>query len=1098
MQPQAPAGSFGLIGPIFFCDLVRTARRRSYLLIRWFYPVAVFLLMLLVFAIWSIPNDDSPISSADLCVAFFCIYMAFNLLAVFLLTPAYTAGALAEEKEHQTLDALLASDLRDREIVLGTYLARIAKLGMIFLAPLPLFSCLQFLGGLEPLLIVAGFGFTLLSMCSLAALSMFFSVRSNKPRDALVKTYMATLVFIAALTLIWAAVRNVPMWQDYPSTDTWRSPVTAEDVVVWANIGNPVVVCLELFRDVALGLTLDKLLPRALARFAAFHAAVILLSCGYAILYMRRYALGMGLEKTREIRHEYSVKAWLRSTWCYRPILANRPMIWKELLVDRSLHKVVLRRLIFGLGVSVLLLPLIHLSYFFHGELFSIHYARSAELMNLWLRFLSAALGCIALLQTLATAAASISGERDKQTLAELLATPLTNRAIFYAKWQAAVFQFGPIWAGLGALWCAGLLMGILHPLAIVAFLVCWLSFAAFLASMGIWFSVIFRTTRQATAVAFLSCSAIVGGSLIASYNLAEKHIPTPEAIGLFPPAMLAYVTFTPSEWSHWLDREVAFRPLVYLIDLSVWWVGSLVLFLAARSRFSVTTGRLQGDSETTATPELSQLASWTSDTQPQTTWGRTFARISSSYGRRIGVLTVSALPLLVLIAVYQVRALRGAEDFRELLSHLDASDPGWQNYLALPPEAGAAVDAEPQGIYAIMLRTEKLLPQGFPSPKLDEVLSQDRPDQTLLNATSWQIIQNSQETVAAALNEIRLLERIRADHIRRPQHISGRQMRDIGLKISRLIAMNVMIHLQEGDLESAVASIGAMVTVAAAVGDPDGETDPYQWIQRTWMLDSALNLSQRALAQGEASDTALARLQNLLQQQAEPRIEHFLRMERAHTYRVLTGQREGPLPGEWFFVESRRLHNNKSNGVPNLPSVDELVFLASGTSLETQRAEVLALLGNCIDGSFSGLQTPPTRLRTKQFLTSLTDIYLMDLHQPATRVAYAHCISRTTIVALALERFRRDRGDWPAKLDELTPKYLKSIPLGQWDGKPLTYKRLKDGAVVYTVGPDLIDRGGTLARHSWFIDRHDVGVRLWDVSSRRQQPKAETVDDGR
>jgi ABC-type transport system involved in multi-copper enzyme maturation permease subunit len=1089
MQLQAPAGWFRLIGPIFWCDLVRTARRRSYLFVRWSYPAAVFILMLLVFAIWSMPNDHSPTSSADFCEAFFGVYMSFNLLAVLLLSPAYTAGALAEEKEHQTLDALLASDLRDREIVLGTYLARVAKLGMIFLAPLPLFSCLQFLGGLEPLLIVAGFGFTLLSMCSLAALSMLFSVRSTKPRDALVKTYMAAFVFLAGLTLIWAAVENVPSWQNYPSTDAWRSPITAEDVVHWANIGNPVVVCLELVRDIWKGWTLDKLLPAAFGSYAAFHAAVILLSCGYAIVYMRRYALGMNLEKDKAIRQEYSAKAWLRSNWCYLPVLANRPMIWKELLVDRTLRRGAVRRLIFGLGISALLLPLIHLSYFFHGELFRINYPRSGELMSLWLRFLCAALGCIALLQTLATAAASISGERDKQTLAELLATPLTNRAIFYAKWQAAVFRAGSVWAGLGALWCAGLAMGILHPLAILSFLVCWLSFAAFLASLGIWFSVIFRTTRQATAVAFLSCSAILGGALVASYNLAEKHIPTAEAVGLFPPAMLAYVTFTPGEWSHWLDREVAFRPVIQLIDLSVWWLGSFILFLAARSRFSVTTGRVQGDSETATTPELSQTASWTTDTLPPPAWGRTLTRISSSYGRRIVLFTVSALPLLVLIAVYQVRALRGAEDFRGILAQLDASEPGWQNSFSLLPESGAVVEAEPHGICAILLSAERLLPKDFINPKLDEAFNKDWPDQILLNAAAWQVIQKSQETARSSLTEIRRLERMDANVARGPWRISGWQTQDIAQKIGRLIALEATIHLQEGHPENALASIGSLLNVAAALGDPSGTMEPYQWLQRAWVLESALNLSQRALAQGEASEEALAKFQQQLEQQDELRIENFLRMERAHMYLVLTQQQEGALPGEWVFLEPHRSQNGKPNGVPALPSIDELVFLTNAKSLEVQRAEVLALLRDSINGSFTGLQAPPARMRFTRFLTSLTDICLLDFYRPASQVAYVRCMSRTTIVALALERFRHDHGDWPARLDELTPTYLKSIPLGLWDGKPLIYKRLKDGAVVYTLGADLIDRGGTLARHSWNIDRHDIGVRLWNVPNRRQQP---------
>src|SRR5262249_52473533 len=154
---------------------------------------------------------------------------------------------------------------------------------------------------------------------------------------------------------------------------------------------------------------------------------------------------------------EGSIKAWLRTSWSRLPILANRPMLWKEFLVEPALRRGVLRRGLLGIGVALLLLPLVHISYFFRPDVFPGDHPRAFELMNLWLRVLCALLGCVALLQTLATAAGSLTGEREKRTLEELLATPLTDRAIFRAKWQASVFRLGSAWTGLAGLWFLGL-----------------------------------------------------------------------------------------------------------------------------------------------------------------------------------------------------------------------------------------------------------------------------------------------------------------------------------------------------------------------------------------------------------------------------------------------------------------------------------------------------------------------------------------------------------------------------------------------------------------------------------------------------------------
>jgi hypothetical protein len=102
---------------------------------------------------------------------------------------------------------------------------------------------------------------------------------------------------------------------------------------------------------------------------------------------------------------------------------------------------------------------------------------------------------------------------------------------------------------------------------------------------------------------------------------------------------------------------------------------------------------------------------------------------------------------------------------------------------------------------------------------------------------------------------------------------------------------------------------------------------------------------------------------------------------------------------------------------------------------------------------------------------------------------AYLRC----AIAGVAAERYRRDHGRWPAALGALTPDYLGAVPADPFDGQPLRYKRLADGLVVYSVGPDKEDNGGAMNRHNNRTPGTDMGFRLWDVD-RRRQPAAEVL----
>ncbi|HOC68335.1 MAG TPA: hypothetical protein PKO23_05965 [Candidatus Hydrogenedentes bacterium] len=94
--------------------------------------------------------------------------------------------------------------------------------------------------------------------------------------------------------------------------------------------------------------------------------------------------------------------------------------------------------------------------------------------------------------------------------------------------------------------------------------------------------------------------------------------------------------------------------------------------------------------------------------------------------------------------------------------------------------------------------------------------------------------------------------------------------------------------------------------------------------------------------------------------------------------------------------------------------------------------------------------------------LTSLSDILLPALG----RVIEANAAYETRLdqgaVAAAIERYRVAQGAPPDHLEALVPGYLDKVPPDPYDEQPLRYRREGEGYVIYSIGDNLADEGGT------------------------------------
>src|SRR5262249_3017053 len=135
-----------------------------------------------------------------------------------------------------------------------------------------------------------------------------------------------------------------------------------------------------------------------------------------------------------------------------------------------------------------------------------------AELTNPAVRGLGTVGACATLVAVALAAANRVSREREQQTLEALLTTPLDSADILFGKWFAAVWTI--LWpvVGLVILWCFGLITGGLHPAALPLVVAAFIVYVCCLSSMGLWFSMISRTSLRSTLFTLLTSLVMVLG----------------------------------------------------------------------------------------------------------------------------------------------------------------------------------------------------------------------------------------------------------------------------------------------------------------------------------------------------------------------------------------------------------------------------------------------------------------------------------------------------------------------------------------------------------------------------------------------------------
>ena len=278
-------------------------------------------------------------------------------------------------------------------------------------------------------------------------------------------------------------------------------------------------------------------------------------------------------------------------------------------------------------------------------------------------------------------------------------------------------------------------------------------------------------------------------------------------------------------------------------------------------------------------------------------------------------------------------------------------------------------------------------------------------------------------------------------------------------LEAAHMLFPDARLRIHDGDISGALHDVRAILHMSRAL-----ENEPVLMAQlaRRAIDGTALRILERILADGSATESDLAAVQHELEAEAaSPMLFRGFQGERAFTDHVLEDLQTGALSLSEF---RRQLAPGTSQGSISAQFLETVRIILSCFRLPSERARMLRRNNALI--TIGQLPAPERLAALQEFRaraenqatpnSAATELifgaphfyskYLDDEVEQDARLACA-------IIAVVAERFRLANQRWPQNLEELSPTYLKAVPLDPFSGQPMKLARTGTAFIVYSIG---------------------------------------------
>ena len=540
--------------PILLRVVSAGGRRRQHLAIRVAYLSALAVIVV-IGVIWVQSNAGSSASLADLAKSATHVFKWLSLIQLFLvcvLAPLFTAAAITQEKDSQTYSILLSTPLTNGQIVLGSLFSRLFFVFVLLIAGIPLFCILMVYGGVTGDKIALSIILAAATALLTGSLAISISVIRVGTGRTIFSFYLAIALYLIAVGSLssWSGLIP-PEAQPAPGRDTSMSwlaafhPFLALSVVLGetpapvygavAHRGFPGSYLLAYPQYSYVVMTV-------LASVALIVACLFFVRRGakqgeatlFARLFCRSKPEGDGDERRRRPR---SVRL--------------NPIAWREAVTGAAAGGgYLVRYTMLAAGMVVAFTLLI---YYAQGSV-------TPAITRAWLYGILATELGVALFIATATAATSMTREKESNTMELVLATPLTSSAIIRGKVWGLVNAAGPLllvpFLTVGLFVLFDLVSGrmfkpagpAVHPETLITLPVLLICFTAFACMLGLQASIKNKKTLGAVFTSMGIVILVFAATAGCAFTIQRQDSPTLTAAFMpLTPVTAVYVVIDPA-----------------------------------------------------------------------------------------------------------------------------------------------------------------------------------------------------------------------------------------------------------------------------------------------------------------------------------------------------------------------------------------------------------------------------------------------------------------------------------------------------------------------------------------------------------------------
>jgi ABC-type transport system involved in multi-copper enzyme maturation permease subunit len=196
--------------PLLGKELLEQAARKQMYVIRVSYALVLFG----AFCVYYMRHlAEGPVLALGRGMGPFEFLVAAQLVTIYLFLPPLMAGALAQEKERDTLGLLFLTDLTPWELILQKYVGRLIPMLTLLFLSLPLLAVAYSLGGVSAAMLYSSAASLFLTCLWVGALALECSAHEASTFQALVRCWGICLAFATCCSL-----GPVPFWAFFPRT----------------------------------------------------------------------------------------------------------------------------------------------------------------------------------------------------------------------------------------------------------------------------------------------------------------------------------------------------------------------------------------------------------------------------------------------------------------------------------------------------------------------------------------------------------------------------------------------------------------------------------------------------------------------------------------------------------------------------------------------------------------------------------------------------------------------------------------------------------------------------------------------------------------